>query len=122
MRIKRLFLPLFIIISLFIWIICPWNNSSLASESFYSTHTAHGHPSAHEDETHHASKGNDHGCINPFSYSKEDTSSKISSIYLKALEMETSTHQATTVTIKLFDPHPPKFLIHLYQVYSVYLL
>lgn len=119
---KKPFFLLFLILSFSIWLICPWNNLSLEASSYASTHTAHGHPSAHEDESHHASKGIDHGCTNPFSYSKEDTSSKISSSYIEALEIESSTHQATTVTIQLFDPHPPKFLIHLYQIYSVYLL
>jgi hypothetical protein len=117
---KRSFFLLYIILSFSLWLICPWNSLSLAASSYASTHTAHGHPSAHEEDTHHASKGNDHGCINPFSYSEEDTSSKISSVYLGALEIEAFTHQVTTVTIYLFDPHPPKFLIRLYQFYSVY--
>lgn len=118
---KSLFLPIFIIISLFIWLICPWNNSSLASESFYSVHTAHGHTSGHEEESHHASKG-DHGCITPISFSKEDTSSKIPPIHLEHLKTDVFNYQVRSASFQLAGTQLPERFIHLYQLYSVYLL
>ena len=123
MEIKRPLLLLFITLSFSIWLICPWNNSSVAARSFNLSHAAHGHSSSHEEESHHASKG-DHSCITPISYSKEDSSSKIkiSTIHLEALKIDAFNYHVKSVSIQLFDTHLPKRFIRLYQLHSVYLL
>lgn len=123
---KRFFLIISILVSFFIWGICPWNNSSVAAGSFHSTHAAHGHPTGHEEERHHASKGYDHGCINPISYNKEDVSSHLdkshSSVAASFLDVDTCVYvyYVSIAQSHLISTYPSGSFIPLYQLYSVY--
>lgn len=127
---KRSHLFLIIIISFLAWVVCPWSNSSLAAKSYYSTHAVHGHAAGHEEEDHHASKGYDHSCINPISYSKEDISfrfdkshsSVAASLISSTLELETCVYDVSITQSHLISAYPSGFFIPLYQIYSVYRL
>lgn len=125
---RRFCLTIIIAVSFSIWGICPWNESSQAAEYFNSTHAGHGHTAGHEEETHHASKGYDHGCINPVSFSKEEISSCpdkfhssiAASLTPSTLEMETRIYDVSIVQSQLISAFPLESFVHLYQLYSVY--
>lgn len=51
----------------FVWGICPWSDSSASAAPYHAAHDRHGHSAS---DSHHASKGGEHGCSGSLSYKK----------------------------------------------------
>ncbi|MFY9271108.1 MAG: hypothetical protein WAO55_15300 [Candidatus Manganitrophaceae bacterium] len=118
----RVSISVFLLTWFFVWGICPWENPSATAQPLRAVHVGHGHREG--DDTHHASKGSEHGCTGSISYTKKSEDSRYP---LHAVAPLISLLAVASPPIG-FDRHPyffestflPKQLTEYYQLYSVY--